>query len=261
MPTLTRWLLVAGFCLLIFGGKLWLVSAAGSDLPTWDQWDAEGEVVLRPWLEGWMGQKEIFHPHNEHRLVTTKLFNLGLFIANGQWDNLLEATVNAAVHTACALVLLFLALPWLPRPWPGVFAALLTLLFTLPFGWENSLFGFQVQFYFLLLFSLGHLGLTLKGDGFSIRWGVGQICGLLAALSLASGFLSALGVLAVLGHRLVRERRWSAQQITTTSLALIFTVLGWILKNDVPAHAVLRAHDAGQFAGAFFKLLTWPGVS
>ncbi|MDB6170224.1 MAG: hypothetical protein JWM88_3088 [Verrucomicrobia bacterium] len=259
MRSLPRWLFAMGFSLLIFGGKLWFIDAAGSDLPTWDQWDAEGEVVLRPWLEGWMRAKEIFHPHNEHRVVTTKLYALGLFVANRQWDAFVETTANAAVHTASALVLLLLARRWLARPWLGMFAVLLAVLFTLPFSWENTLFGFQVPFYFLLLFSIGHVALTLQEDRFSGRWGLGQLCGALAVLSLASGFFSALAILAVLGHRFVRERRWNAQQITTAVLAAGFAVAGWKLKNDVPGHAYLRAHGPVEFGHALLQLVAWPG--
>ncbi len=254
-----RVLLLAGFCLLVFGAKLWFIRVAGSDLPSWDQWDAEGEVVLRPWVEGWMGLKEILHPHNEHRLITTKLYVLGLFVANGQWDGFLETTVNAAIHTLAALVLVLGAARWLPRPWPLVAGALLLLLFGLPFAWENTLFGFQVQFYFLLLFSMGHVWLTVEGDRFSWRWLLGQVCGVLALASLASGFLSSVAVLAVLGHRLARERRWSAQQVTTVGLAVAFSVVGWLMKNEVPAHAVLHAHGPAQFLLGVLKLLAWPG--
>ncbi|MBS0663743.1 MAG: hypothetical protein JSR48_10805 [Verrucomicrobia bacterium] len=254
-----RVLLLAGFCLLVFGAKLWFIRVAGSDLPSWDQWDAEGEVVLRPWVEGWMGLKEILHPHNEHRLITTKLYVLGLFVANGQWDGFLETTVNAAIHTAAALVLLLGVARWLSRPWPLVAGGLLALLFGLPFAWENTLFGFQVQFYFLLLFSLGHVWLTVEGDRFSGRWFLGQLCGVLALCSLASGFLSSVAVLAVLGHRLVRERRWTAQQIVTAVLAIGLSIAGWFMKNEVPAHAFLHAHSPAQFGVGVLKLLAWPG--
>jgi len=40
MRTLSRWLLAAGFCLALFGSKLWLIDTAGTDLPVVDQWDA-----------------------------------------------------------------------------------------------------------------------------------------------------------------------------------------------------------------------------
>ena len=254
-----RLFLLAGFCLLIFGAKLWFIHYAGSDLPSWDQWDAEGEVTLRPWVEGWMGFKEIIHPHNEHRLVTTKLYALGLFVVNGQWDVFLESTVNAAIHTASALVLLLAVIRWLPRPWTAYAGGLLLLLFTLPFSWENTLFGFQAEFYFLLIFSLVHLWFSLESDRFGTRWLLGQVCGLLAVLSLASGFFSALAVLAVLGHRFVRERRFSTQQFVTAALAVGFSALGWMLRTEVPGHAPLHAHGPGEFVAAILELLAWPG--
>ena len=259
MKSLARWLLVAGFCLTIFGGKLWLVDVAGSDLPTWDQWDAESEVVLRPWLEGWMRTQEIFHPHNEHRVVVTKLFALGLFVANGQWDGFVETVAGAVVHTAAALLLLLLGRRWLAKAELGLYAALLVLLFTLPFSWENSIFGFQSTFYFLLFFSLGQIWLSLEGDRFSGRWCLGQASGILAVLSMASGFFASVAILAVLAHRLVRERRWSAQQIVTVILGVIFSVAGWLMKFDVPGHAPLRAQGPAQFGTAFLELLAWPG--
>lgn len=260
MSRLPRWLRLAGFCLLIFGAKLWFIETAGSDLPTWDQWDAISEVTLRPWIEGWMRSKEIFHPHNEHRIVTTKLYTLGLFVANGQWDCFLETTANAVIHTSCALILLLLARRWLPGRWMGWFAALLVLLFTLPFSWENTLFGFQVMFYFLLLFSLGHICLTLEGDRFSFRWFVGQISAALAVLTLASGFFSAVAVLAVLGHRFVRERKLTAQQVTSALVAVACGVVGWFMRNDVPAHAYLRAHNPWEMLVQFLELIAWPGT-
>jgi hypothetical protein len=255
----SRWLLLAGFGLLIVGAKLWFIDCAGSDLPTWDQWDAESAGLLQPWLEGRMSAPVILAPHNEHRLVTTNLYSLGLFVLNGQWDGFLETTVNAVIHAASALLLLWLARRWLSRAWIVPFAALLVLLFTLPFSWENALFGFQVQFYFLLLFSIGHLWLSLGDDRFSVRWGLGQVCGALAVGSMASGFLSAAAILAVLGYRLLRERRWSQQQVTTASLAVIFCIAGWFMKYEVPGHAVLHAHGPREFCEAFLQLLAWPG--
>ena len=256
---LARWFLLAGFCLLIFGGKLWLIDVAGSDLPSWDAWDAEGEVVFRPWLEGWMHAKEIVHPHNEHRVIVTKLVALGLLAANHQWDGFLEAVVSAAVHTLSALVLLQLGRRWLKGILIVPYAALLVFVFTLPFSWENSLFGFQNSFYFLLLFTLGHVWLTLRTDAFTPGWGLGQLAGIGGLLSMASGFFSAIAVVLVLLHRFVRERRCTAQQIASLLLCGGLVVAGWLMRNDVPGHVPLHAHSIGQFITAFLQLLAWPG--
>jgi hypothetical protein len=259
MPKLSRWLLALGFALTIFGGKLWFIDVAGSDLPTWDQWDSEAEVVLRPWLEGWLRAKEIFHPHNEHRIVMTKLYALGLFAANGQWDGFVETVANAVLHTLSALLLLHLGRRWFRGAWLLLYAALLVALFTLPFSWENTLFGFQSPFYFLLLFSLGHIWLTLERDDFNRRWALGQLSGALALLSLASGLFSSVAVMTVIAHRGVRERRLTKQQVVTVLISSVYCVIGWLLKNDFPPHAFLRAHNAGEFIRGFFELLAWPG--
>ncbi|MBS0630712.1 MAG: hypothetical protein JSS11_02280 [Verrucomicrobia bacterium] len=258
-PHYARWLALAGFVLLIVGSKLWFIGGAGSDLPFNDQWDGESLRLLQPWLEGRLTAEDVFHPHNEHRIVTTKLYALGLFAANNsQWSVFVETTANALIHTLCALSLLLLARRWLRGGWLVTFGGLLVLLFTLPFSWENTLYGFQVQFYLLLLFSLGQIALTLRSDRFGWGWAGGLLCGLLAVITMASGFLASLAVLAVLGHRAVRERRLTAQQAVTAAVALASCVAGWLLKAEVPGHATLKAGGVGQFLVKLAEVLTWP---
>lgn len=259
MRLLPRLLLFTGFALLIIGSKLALIRFAGSDLPVLDQWDAEAEVTFRPWFEGRFGWAALVHPHNEHRLIITKLYALGLLLANGQWSGFLETTVNAILHAACALVLLTMSARWLRGVWRGAFGVLLVLLFSLPFAWENTLVGFQAQFYFLLLFSLGHLLFSLETDRFSWRWGLGQLCGVLALASMASGFLSALAVLTTLAVRTVLHRsRWTRQHFTTAVLAMTLIAIGWWMRVEVSGHEPLRAHRVIDFARSLLQLLAWP---
>lgn len=259
MKSLRKSLLLAGFFLLIFGAKLRLIEIAGSDLPTWDQWDAEGESTFRPWMEGTLGIHHLVVPYNEHRLITTKLYVLGLFALNRQWDAFFETTANAAVHTLCGVVLLLLAWSWLDGAWRTVFGGLLLLLFTLPFSDDNTLVGFQVQFYFLQLFSIGHIVLTLESERCTGRWIVGQLCGGLALASMASGFFSSAAVLAVLGYRLAHHRRWTVQQTLSAVLALLLFSAGLATANPMPGHAGLKAQNVGQFVGGFLQMLSWPG--
>lgn len=256
---LGRWLLIAGFAVLIFGSKLWLIDRAGSDLPVLDQWDAEAEVIFRPWLEGWIGLREFVHPHNEHRPITTKLHVLGLLAANGQWSNLVEVCASAAIHTLIALLLLLVARRWLQGIWEIAAGLLLILLFALPFAWENTLIGFQVQFYFLLLFSLGHLVLTFASDRFSWRWAAGQVCAILALASMASGFLSAAAVLVVLVLQARRVPRFTTQQVVTVILSALLIAVGWAWRFDAPIHSALRAQNPADAAWALLQLLGWPG--
>ncbi len=171
---------------------------------------------------------------------------------------MVETTVNAAIHTFVAFLLLMLGRKWLRGVWLGAYGALLLLLFSLPFSWENTLVGFQVQFYFLVLFALGHIWLTLRSTRFSPAWGLGQVCGVLGILSMASGFLSAAALLAVLGWTLLTQRRWTAQQAASFALALAMCIAGWQLRNVVPGHDVLKAHTLWEFLWASLRALAWP---
>ncbi|HWL17976.1 MAG TPA: hypothetical protein VNR00_20355, partial [Opitutus sp.] len=256
---LSRWLLLLGFALTILGAKFWLIQRAGSDLPVLDQWDGEAEFALRPWLENRLTAADILKPHNEHRIVTTKLQTLALTALNRQWDGYVETVFNAFIHLASAVLLLWCARRWLRGPPFFWFGLLLLLLFSLPFSWENTLVGFQAQFYYLLLFSLGHLIFSLESERFTVRWALGQLCAVLALATMATGFLSALAVLSALGYRLVRERRWTPQQILTALLAGAAVVAGWAMKVDVAGHAILKAHTPFQFVFALLQLLAWPG--
>ena len=95
----------------------------------------------------------LFQPYNVHRIVPTCLIELALVRLNHQWDGLLEMSANAVIH--CASVAAF---GWVTasllgkRSWPLVWL-LLALELAVPFAWENAIWGFQSQFYFLLLFS------------------------------------------------------------------------------------------------------------
>ena len=249
---------VSSFALLIFASKLALIHTAGTDVPQMDQWDAEAHHTLIPWLENRLTTADLLYPHNEHRLLTTKLWSLAFVAANGQWSGFVTLVANAAVHTAFAVCFLLLSRRWLTGPPLFIFAALLLLALALPFSWENTLGAFQIQFYFLLLFSFGHLAFTLASSRFSVRWLIGQLCAALALFTLASGLLSSAALLCALAAEFVRTRRLTGQQLTSGALAIAFIALGWSLRTVVPGHAPLHAQSLGEFLLALLQLLTWP---
>lgn len=88
--------------LLVFGfvcfARLWLVRAFGSPVPYWDQWEAEAHTLYRPWLDGTFHGSVLFSPHNEHRIVLTRLVDLGLFAATGRWETWWLLVLNAALN-------------------------------------------------------------------------------------------------------------------------------------------------------------------
>ena len=184
-PCLHLFAAVAGGC-LAFGAKLMLIHRFGTDVPYWDEWDAVGGVLLMPWAHGNLHLADFLHPHNEHRIVFTRLVSFLLAVWNRQWDPLLEMSVNAAIHAGFCAALVLLAGRLLSGARFALVAAATTVLFCLAFDWENTLEGFQSQFYFLEWGALGMFVLCVPSVPLGGRWWAGWLCGL-ASLGLAEG--------------------------------------------------------------------------
>ena len=127
---------------MVVGGRWAVINQFGTDLPQWDQWDAEGLHLLVPWFQHRFTLGELFLAHNEHRVVLTKLLNLGLTLANGQWDQRLEAVVNAALPGLVAVALYVFATRRLAGKWHAPLFLVLAAGFGLPWRgrtwWRDS---------------------------------------------------------------------------------------------------------------------------
>lgn len=252
------WPLLVGLGLLVLGTKFTLIEQFGSDLPFWDQWDAEADQLYTPYARGDLSAYDFFLPHNEHRIVPTKLLALGLLIANGQWDARLQLTVNAVLHVAALLAWLLL----LTRQGPSLAAAitfpLTALIFALPLAWENTLAGFQSQFYFMILFAGLHLGGTFLASPGSARWWLAQVAGLAGVFSLAAGVVSAAVVVGLGVVQALRRRHYDRLTVALLAINLTLIVLALYLHNEKSEHAELRAVSLGAFLRAAVAFAAWP---
>lgn len=257
--TSSRAALFAALAAAILGGKFLLIGKFGSDLPFWDQWDAEGNGLIRPFLEGHLSAGDLLAAHNEHRIVFTRLMALGLFVANGdQWDALVEMVANAALHAGFAVLLALFALEFLPAFWVWIFAALMAVFFTAPAAWENILGGFQSQFYFLFLFSALHIGGTLAARPGSPAWRAAPLAGVAAVFSMGSGFFSAAALLSVLGLGWLRDRRLSRPDLVMLAANAALLGLGLLARVAVPEHDSLQSAGVGSWPRAFWHEFSWP---
>ena len=249
-------LAVAG---LAWGAKLMLIHAYGSDVPYMDQWDAQAGLLYIPAAEHRLVPQYFWWPNNEHRVLLTRLVNYGLTLANRQWDPLLEMSVNAALHAAFAAALLALARRQTRgRAFAGV-ALVVAALFALPFAWQNTLAGFQSQFYFLAWAALGWLWLALPAAPLSARWWSGVAVGVVGLGSMASGFLCAIAALGVVALRAVWcDRRWTWRDTVAVGIYLAVCGVGTQLVNSVPWHAGYKATSVGQWLQVFCHVLAWP---
>ena len=167
-------------------------------------------MVYFPYFEGKLSLADLFAAHNEHRIFFTRIYGLGLLLLNGQWDGQLQMVINAIIHCATLAGLGWLMSRWLEKRYWILLWLPLILALALPLGWENSLAGFQSQFYFLLVFSLLTLWLLGLHKPNSARWWCGAVAAVMSLFTLASGFLAAAAVFALVLFRVCKSDRRKA---------------------------------------------------
>ena len=251
------WMLSA--FLIGLGAKLWLIGRFGTPLPFWDQWE-EARVVYLPYFAGKLSLADLFSAHNEHRIFFTRIYGLALLLLNGQWDGQLQMVLNAIIHCATLAGLGVLMCRWVERKyWILVWLPLVVVL-SLPFGWENSLAGFQSQFYFLVVFSLLTLWLLGLHPPGSVKWWCGTATAVMALFTVASGFLAAAAVFTLVLLRIWRRPATWRQEVVTLAFCGFVVAAGLLLKVDVRHHQVLQAHSVGEFLAALGANLAWPWI-
>jgi len=251
-------LLCASFAFILFGLKLWLISYNGNAIPFWDQWDAEANNLYRPYLNHTLSFHQMFDSHNEHRIFTTRLLALILLQINHIWNPLLQMIVNAALHVVAILLIVWLVARVIGQNSLVPLLAFSLVLFGIPYGWENTLAGFQSQFYFVLLFSFAALWMLLSQEPLSIGWWLGVLSAVLAYLSLASGvFVLASATLVSTIVFFSNLRRTPKQLLATVILCILF-IAGVKLTPTIAGHASLKASSFDQFYQAITIVFGWP---
>lgn len=242
----------------VFGAKLIYIGIGGSDLPNWDQWDAEALNLFQPWFEGRFHWMDIFRAHNEHRIALTKLLSLAQVTFNGQWDVLFQCSCNAAMHAGLvAGIWLWLRRLATPQWARALFLLPLLALTASPMSWQNLLGGFHSQQVFLLGLSLAALLWLLDAPAWTARWWVGSAFAGLAVFSMGSGFLAAAIVFGAAAVDAVRYRLWR-DRLPTLVLTTLIIAAGWMLRVEVPGHEPLKAHSLGEFIVSFWRACQWP---
>ncbi len=248
--------------LVIFGARLWLIHNFGSSVPYWDQWDSEAAGLFLPWLNGTLTVGDLLAPHNEHRIFFPRLQALLLLILNdGQWNPLLEMVVNAFISTLTAILLMIVLNNLLGQAVQNWVLFSVALLWSLPYGWENILAGFQSAFYLMMFFSLIALWGLLLHDNFRLKWWIGVLCALAAYFSLASGFLILLVIMVIKLYLIAIDASHRQSHLPTLLVSMIITTVAVLLLVEVPHHAALKASNINEFLLTFGKALAWPWVN
>jgi hypothetical protein len=260
-PRWTAAIWIGALALTILGGKLLLMRVYPVMTPFWDQWDGEAAILFVPFGACSLTWEAMFGLHNEHRVFFTRLLALDLLGVNGQWDPRLEQVVNAGMHALTAGLAALMIWISAGRRRLDLIVVLTALTFALPFSWENTLFGFQSAFYFLLLFSLLAMWLVTEHAVGSLAWMLGWASALCAIFTAASGFLApiTIGVISVMQAATDRSRARSA----AVNLVIAIAVFGAgyaVSAPPLPHHEVYRVRTAADFLTALGRSLAWPWV-
>lgn len=252
------WSAIAGSLIVVLGLKLWLIDSHAGPTPYWDQWDAEAAGLYVPWREGRLTFAHLIVPHVDHRILLTRLLALGLLELQGWWDTLLQMVVDAALHVTAIGVLLGLAARGLGSGAVLVLACFAALVFGTPLGSENTLWGFQSQFYFLILFSLLALRGLLPSRPFGSAWWLGLAAAVAAFFGMASGGVVLLAVLAVAAVQIAIGQRSGARE--WAALAVYVALFGgsYALTPHIPGNDALRATSVADLVAGLLVAGAWP---
>lgn len=246
------------FAVALFGAKLWLIRVFANETPYWDQWDAEARLFERLLNGDWAWDRWLA-AHNEHRIFTTRVLAVVLLYINQLWSPMLEMVVNAGLHVGALAVLV-----WLFGKATGRTAIPAMLLFTatifaVPFAWENSITGFQAQFYFVLLFSVLSIWWLVTAEPLGKPWWGGVALAVIAYFSLASGAFAPAAALATVAARSLAIHRGRREGIAVLLLLVLFAACA-INVPSVAHHGELKAANVLQFIRAAAAGLAWPSL-
>jgi len=243
---------------MLLGGRLALIHHLGTSLPYRDQWQCTADDLLGPWVDGRLHAGNFLAPFNDHWPVLTRLLSFGLVWLNGQWNNLLETSVNALLYAAAAWLFLATITPALGRKAGPLFALLTAIVLGLPVTWENTLWGIQSLVFFQILLSLVYLRAVAAEKSFSAGWWLGQLAGLLVLFTQQSGVLAYVAAGLLLAWRWVRrdgDRRLALA-------GLFFAVVGiagyFAAAPAFSVTAALRADSWRIALDVFLRQLGWP---
>ncbi|MFV8315923.1 hypothetical protein [Mycobacterium sp. 23] len=201
--------LLAAVSCTVLGAKLITISTLGSSVPIMDQWDAEAARLYSHYLAGTLSAADLFAAHNEHRIFMQRILALLHLELAGEWNPRLQMVLQAFVHTAAVTFLAANLLPLVAVRHRIILAGLVALLFAIPFGYENTLWGFQGQLYCMLLFGITAIVAFAAARPFSLRWFGGLSAAILSFFSFATGattMLCAGGLVALQLATNVRKR-------------------------------------------------------
>lgn len=248
--------LIAVFAAL--AGRLMLIRDFGTVLPYQDQWRLIAIDVLQPWLKGTLSVGSFFQPANDHLDVLGRLYSFALLRANGQWNNLLEITLNAVLHGMTVLLLVITVVPAMSRFAAVVLALVAGLVAGLPYSWENSLFGAQINPILEVGFSLAYMRAMILAKNCSPGWWLGQAAAMLVLLTQRSGVLVLAPVAGLHLWRLWHGTGSRRAHVAGLLFVGLWSVMFFLIAPPFEETATMKAGSWRIVFDTILRQLGWP---
>jgi hypothetical protein len=250
--------LLASVFLLILGARLWFIHHFALPVIFHDDWQVEGEL-FRKYVEGHLSFGYLVSSYKGHRMLIPRLFLLGLFFANGrQWDPLVFMVAQAPFY-AFGITLLVAIYGIKMNSWGRAATALFaTAVGMIPFGWENAVFGCNVDFPMFTLFGILVICFCWRYEALSWRWWVGAFLALTNLFVMGGGIFStiAITIFTILGIVLEPARRNTRNIISLFVLsALVAFGIAIADTRHTPVVSLTR------FFSSLAVVLAWPDDS
>jgi hypothetical protein len=234
-----------------------MIDRYGNPTPFLDQWDAEAANLYPRFLNGTLHLSDLTAAHNEHRILVTRLWSLLLLELNGFWDPILQMVANTLILGAFVALFISVFRPVLTeRSWLG-FALFSMVIFALPIGYENTLWGFNSSWYFLPLVSIAGIFVVTSANAFSPFWWLAFLLISLSYFCMASGALTVAAAFAICFVQFSARIRRGALEVGALGLLAVYAV---ILVRDVPVVAghAMKAHSIFELARSAIQIASWP---
>ena len=243
---------------LIFLSKIIIIWNYGSNVPFWDQWDAEALNLYKPYEEGKLTWRWLFATHNEHYIFFTKLLSLFIYWLFDGWYPIYQIYINAFIHSISILIFFSLIFNSIEKGKKFVvFCVFSLIVFMMPLGYENLLSGFQSQFYFVSLFGFPAIYFLLEKKSRSFLWFLGLMFLMCSFFSLAGGMVFCLSLSVTFLFLFFIENFQSKYLLLFGVFSLVF-IIEYILTPHIVAHNDIKSSNIFSFLSNYNYWSSWP---
>lgn len=227
----------------------------GVDIPFWDQWDSEADLYIM-YESGTLKLKHLFEFHNEHRIALTRLFNLAIYVLYGGWSPKIVMYFQAIIPSI--LCFFIVRRNYMIQSRDKVLFILssisLVVVLATPTYYDNILWGFQNQFYFLIF--LGYLNFELYYNKLNnTRIILIFLIQILSVFTMASGFLSVFVSSILAGFLFMFHKNKNYLILMFTGL--LISIISYISIPVIGGHANLKASSLESFLISLRNIIEW----